>query len=344
MSLEKRNVNLDLAKIIACCGVALIHTLFISETAYIFFNGMLIAFLYYSVPFFMMATGYTLFSKSEISSEYVAHKIASIIRLAALWTIVYEVYQTVLSIILNAEYNLLSILANLPNKFLHALAGEIRNDSFVVLWYLGALILVYVFAYIIKKHNLNRVIVWLSVLLIGIAMQITSYALGKSVQEYFTLTFRVWSWIQYALLGSFMPDIVRVVKSKLPLWLHGFLTIVALAAWLFFWRIVAEHVFHDLYPERFYDSIFLITFVALFFSFVLRLSLGNGLSRFIEYVCPLTVGVYLIHSPIILVLTRIIYVTSFSRLAIVYLIDLALSFLIIFLVSKLKISRYLLKI
>ena len=340
----KRNINIDLAKILACCGVVLMHALFISETPYTSWHAPLLALSYFSVPFFMMATGYNLFNRSDLSTAYVAHKIASILRLGAIWAGLYAIFHTVLSIVFNEEYSLINTLVSLPNKFLHALAGEERSDSSVVLWYLGALMLIYVCAYIIKKYKLNLVIVWLSALLIGVVFQILSYVLGKSIQEYFTLTFRLWSWVQYSLLGALMPRIVDVIKEKLPLWLHGIFTAAALAAYLFFWKFISEYVFYDMYPERFYDSLFLIIFIALFFSFILRLSLGDKLSCLIEKLCPLTVGVFLIHIPLILAWTLITNNTVLSRFVITYLAALLFSFLISFFISKTKVRRYLLKI
>lgn len=340
----KRNINIDLAKILACCGVVLMHALYISETPYTSWHAPLLALSYFSVPFFMMATGYNLFNRKEISVSYITHKIFSILRLSAIWTIIYAVYHAVLSIALSMEYNLLNILSILPSTYLRALAGIEFGNPFAVLWYLGALMLIYICAYIIHRFNLNKTVVWLTVLLIGVALQVTSYILGKSLQAYLSISFRLWSWLQYSLLGAHMPDIFRVIKAKLPLWLHGLLTMASLAAWLFFWRLVADRAFHDLYPERFYDSIFLIVFITLFFLFLLRLSLGSKLSSFIEKLCPLTVGVYLIHVPLIFTWAIITNNLVSFGFIIGYLFVLIFSFLISFFISKLKISRYILQI
>lgn len=95
-------------------------------------------------------------------------------------------------------------------------------------WYLGALIIIYLLLPLfcklkarrikIKNHEIPKLyIVWCVLLLTAVAMQICSVILGKSLQKNVILTFRLWSWFQYFILGGILYDIIPLINSKIPL-------------------------------------------------------------------------------------------------------------------------------
>lgn len=79
--MNKRNVNLDLIKSLACLGILGLHCIgFANYTVYYLCT--------YAVPVFFMVNGYLMFGHKEITFKYSLKKILALLRIIVLWNII----------------------------------------------------------------------------------------------------------------------------------------------------------------------------------------------------------------------------------------------------------------
>ena len=87
MSLDKRNLNIDLLKVMSCIAVVGLHTLYFS------FNNLNRVIYYlcgFAVPVFFMCSGYFMLKKTGgYSFKRLKNKILNICRLTLLWNIIF---------------------------------------------------------------------------------------------------------------------------------------------------------------------------------------------------------------------------------------------------------------
>lgn len=130
-------------------------------------------------------------------------------------------------------------------------------------------------------------------------------------------TFRVWTWLFYFLLGSFIEEITSQLKNKIRFDVHLILTVVVTGIVLAFHYYVGTRVIllegRILKAEYFYDSISDVIWVVLFFSLLLRINLCKRVEEFIRKFASLTLGIYIINFPLRLIVAHIIKVNSLTE-------------------------------
>ena len=216
-------------------------------------------------------------------------------------------------------------------------------------WYLGALIIVYMLLPWISQKSLEqKKLLLFSMGIVCFTVQTVSLVMTYPLQAGVIQTFRVWTWLLYFLLGSFIEEITSCLKKKLHFNAHLIMVIVVTGI------VVAVHYFVGtrvillggkiLKAEYFYDSILDIIWVILFFSLLLRVKICKRVKEFIRKFASLTLGIYIIHFPLRLIVVRILKVNSLTEAVCFWLIVLIISAGITWIIGKTKIGCYLTKI
>ncbi len=291
MSVRRRNDILDLNRILACLGVIGFHTLFSINRLYFACTAC--------IPLFWMCSGYALTIRGNVDYPYVFRKISRILRVVVLWDLIaYAVVKGGKLLILHH--------ADFPHGAvdpLFAIAGSLLQKSyFWNFWYFGAMMLVYLLAPLLlqKCSPRGRLILWAALAVLCTAFQWTSYGLETSLQARLPQTLRLWTWLQYFLLGSVLADRLPGAKScqKGQTLLSTFITLLL---WLgsVLWIAHQIYVLHDEHAEYYYDDPVILVFAAVLFAVLMKLRLPEQLRRVVKAVVPLTMGVYMIQ-PLIL--------------------------------------------
>ena len=337
--MKERNANIDLIKLCACVGVVFIHTILTNADPYGSYHGFLLTACYNAVPFFMMVTGYYLFSKRELSAGYTIRKILGILRFSLIWAVIF----LIIGMLLPGGFSIDPVLA-FPSRFVLALYGIRIYDLYLILWYMGTLILIYLFAYFYYKFGFNRLCVFFTTASIGIILQILSYIYGESLTYSISLTIHLWTWLSYSMLGAMMPEIIGFFEHHLRLYIHVILFILSAALWICFVRIIGEKAFNDLYPENFYDSLCALVYTGLGFSLLMRIRLSDRIKKIVLFLAPATAGIYPLHMVFVSLAAASQSYGAALDPVLTVLAVLAVSFAVILPISKTRIGRYLTRI
>ena len=247
----------------------------------------------FAVPMFFAINRYFLLNGKNVTRSYSANKIKGILKLVLSWNIVVLVFNA-----LQNKTGGLYLVLNLPVDCFFSI---LQRGTLWQLWYLGALLLVYlILPFIAKSAHKEEWQAFLLCVLISEAMQITSMIQGKPIQSYICQTLRIWTWLMYLLLGAALPYICNKVRKSITLKRHGvFVGVYTLLIWIYK-HYVGLYVLgrvevNRVAPEYFYDSFFEVIWVASMFSFAVRLHLPEKIKRVVDIVAPLTLGVYIIH-------------------------------------------------
>ena len=144
-----RNRAIDFIKVIACIDVVCLHTIGRD-------TGIVNYWLYYlsglAIPLFMMTVGFFLFRKKDkITLEYTARKIGGIFFFCLCWVTLIQVISAVRILITSHNiYESIPEITRIPDIVLKDL---IQDGNMGVFWFLGSLMLLYLFAYFYFKYN-----------------------------------------------------------------------------------------------------------------------------------------------------------------------------------------------
>lgn len=286
--MNKRNINLDLIKIIACIGVVGLHAV-----------GMRNYTIYYlcdfSVPLFFMVNGYLLLPRENINYSYAFHKIFHILKIVFGW----------------------NLLITIPVFiFRHKIVNPLRLSMDSLLqkgylwhfWFFGALILIYLFLpifhrlFFLKNHSRRMACIFF--MCICLCINIFSIIMGYPLHMFVPQSLRLWTWSFYFLMGG----LIAAAASKiylLPAWAHGILLLLFTFINNFSEKKIGLYLIKSRLAEYFYDDLTSIIWYILLFTFLLRLPIKEKFSAFIADISSLTMGIFIIHPILLAVLDRI---------------------------------------
>lgn len=338
---RQRNTNIDLVRIVACIAVVGLHTFPREQSV-----GTLLAYYLcgFAIPFFFMSSGFFLLNRGRIYRNYPLRKAFNIIRLVILWNLIFDILRSMIQVYsigrLSVEW--LNVPQDIIKSFLQK--GEMGH-----FWYLGALIIVYILLPWMSQKSLEskRFLLFL-IGTVCFIIQTISLFIAYPLQADVIQTFRVWTWLFYFLLGSFIEVITSRLKNKIHFDAHLILTVVVTGIVLAFHFYVGTRVIllegKILKAEYFYDSILDVIWVVLFFSLLLRINLSKRVKEFIQKFAGLTLGIYIIHFPLRLIVARFLKVNSLTEAVCFWLIVLIISAGITWIIGKTKIGHYLTEI
>lgn len=282
---KNRNINLDLLKVLACVGVVLLHTTMggFKETG----SWNLLAYLYYlgtySIPLFFMVNGYLLLGKREITYLYILQKVKWILITVSSWSFIVWLFKR-------------DFTTNPIKKIVGSL---IQRGYFFQFWFFGALILIYLCLPILRQFlNSKRSYLYsLSLLMtIGLIFELSNILLQMPIQTYVIQTFRLWTWFFYYLLGGYIAQFtIEEIESRFKNWMKivSILLLLISPIILFF---IAKTIYHNLFAEYFYDTLFVKVSTLGIFLTILMLTLNESRRESIVSLSNQTMGVFIIHT------------------------------------------------
>ena len=338
---RQRNYNLDLIRIIACFAVVGLHVcgkdISVVNTVWYYLCG-------FAVPAFFMASGYILMQRKNIGIEYVAKKYQQIFKVIFLWGTLASMIVLIKGMICAEDWEL--IIWNIIKQMM---GGVIQKGAFSQFWFLGALMLVYtMLPLLIALSRKKQVVVWLFFLIVGEMLQIISIHSEFPIQREVIQTFRIWTWIQYFLLGGFMYVVNRYLH-KISTVIHMLLLIVWTVGLMSYQFYMGSYVINSeigmvQYAEFFYDSIFEIIWLILLFSLVLKLRFSIVYNDLIEKISPSVMGIYIIHILVLRVIKHFVKAHEFGGSVILYIMVLSVSFFVVKIMWRFECSRNFVKL
>ncbi|CTO59286.1 TPA: acyltransferase family protein [Streptococcus pneumoniae] len=318
-----RNINLDLLKVLACVGVVLLHTTMggFKETGawnfltYLYYLGT------YSIPLFFMVNGYLLLGKREITYSYILQKIKWLLITVSSWTFIVWLFKR-------------DFTENLIKKIIGSL---IQKGYFFQFWFFGALILIYLCLPILRQFlNSKRSYLYsLSLLMtIGLIFELSNILLQMPIQTYVIQTFRLWTWFFYYLLGGYIAQFtIEEIESRFKNWMKivSILLLLISPIILFF---IAKTIYHNLFAEYFYDTLFVKVSTLGIFLTILMLTLNENRRESIVSLSNQTMGVFIIHTYIMKVWEKVLGFNFVGAYLLFALFTLSVSFIIVGMLMK----------
>ena len=332
---NKRDINIDFLKIIACIAVIGLHTLQKDlSTA----NALMHYFCGFAIPVFFFSTGYILLQRKALTFKYCLKKCLNIVRVVVIWNVGVNLCIMCLKILLGKGFDFISFLQDISYR------PFIQKGRMWQFWYLGAMIILYLLLPLIHRaaygdKKWKRF--WGIFALTCVCIQAVSFCMNTPIQKNVIQTFRVWTWIQYFSIGGFC--LFAHIIDKITVKQHIFILIIWSAINVVYQYLVGSFVLHNTYAEYVYDSFFEIVWIILIVSLVIRADL-SVMGKYIEILSPLTMGVFIIHPLINTVCVHFITIDSVLISFAYFILITVLSFAATYILSKLPFSKYLLKI
>lgn len=293
--MSKRNMGLDLLKVMACIGVVSLHTTIggfkatesWNISAYLYYLGT------YSIPIFFLINGYFLLNKKNLSYSYIFNKLKWITFSVFFWNITIW--------ILKRDFT--------SNPFKAIIGSLVQRGYFSQFWFFGTLIIIYLTLPFIKQFLINsrryrNILLFMA--LIGIVFQVSNILFQQAMQVHVIQSFRLWTWYFYYITGGFIGSInfkevekLNNIRVKV-----GVLLAVVLSPMYFFF--VAKHIHHNLYAEFFYDDIFVKIISIGIFLVLLNAKIPERYMPFLMYSSSLTMGVFIVHTYVMKVVEKFI--------------------------------------
>lgn len=286
---EKRKCWIDICKIIAMFLVIILHTVCngIKENQKDF-SLLIYYFGTFAIPLFFMVNGYLQLNKVK-DYKYVLKKILNIFMVCIIWNIPIVIFKLVIE---GENSNIIS------NVFLN----YIQKGFFWQFWFLGALILIYIFLPLIQKlFNKTDKYKFITILLIIVSSLVDLFNiinnnfLGNDIiKNSIPQVFRIWTWLTYFFIGGLVrknDPLKKVDNKKLIV-----ITFVSLFVSVLYAYNFSNILYSNLYAENLYDSFIVIATTFLIFNCFSRIQTSNKL---ITDIGKLNMGVYIIHPTII---------------------------------------------
>lgn len=188
------------------------------------------------------------------------------------------------------------------NLFNNVFLNYIQKEYFWQFWFLGALILIYIFLPLIQKlFNKTDKYKFITILLIIVSFLVDLFNIVNNnflgndiIKNSIPQVFRIWTWLTYFFIGGLVrknDPLKKVDNKKLVI-----ITIVSLFITVLYAYNFSNILYSNLYAENLYDSFIVIVTTFLIFNCFSRIKISNKL---VIDVGKLNMGVYIIHPTII---------------------------------------------
>ncbi len=287
--MSKREISIDLIKIIASFAVICLHFIDIPNT---FFEQVIYYLSGCAIPLLFMTNGYLLLNKDRITFKRQSVKSLKMLGIVFSWC---------------AIFSCLYYLSDKTwiNPIESTFQGLIQKGPLWQFWFIGSLILLHLFLPLIHrifKSPKWAFIVTIACFVICFGVDIANVlfvALDKPlIQSYVPQTFRVWNHLAYFLLGGFLgkPELKQIIKSEIKLWKHFSILIILSYIIVIYQIYMGAQYYGTTYAEFFYDNLFVMAWNVSLFTFINRLRLNNlKIIKVVEYISVNTFGVYAMH-------------------------------------------------
>ena len=332
----KRNANLDAMRVLACMAAVGLHTISNSRSAVEMCFYLACGF---AVPVFFMASGYTLLARERVGYGYVARKAGQLLGIALGWHVLFWLLELTADV-LRGNFSLRWVAA-LPVEFLGAF---VQWGWFSHLWYLGAAVLVYACLPLLIRLRARLWHLFVALLCVGGALTLASCLMGEALQRHCPQILRLWTWLKYFILGGILAGATPSPLLRLErLRLRGHTALLAALtlALLPCQYLLARDVLHTPWAEYFYDGVFETLWIAVLFTWVMKLPIPAKAAPRVRSLSSLTLGVYITHDLLLKVIpgTPVARVPLLAYAAPRFLTILLLSALATWLLSRIPVLR-----
>lgn len=290
---RKREYGIDLIKIIACVIVVAAHTLVITGRP---FHRVIVFNCSVAMPLFCMVSGYLMMRRSVLDYRYALRKIATILAVCFSWEALHAA----------AHF---AVYRELREFWVSFVLDFFQKGLFYHFWYMGALILVYLYMPLADKLYRRSERGYLAVLLIlglvNTGLDIAAILTKNHVVEALPQNLRIHFWYFYAMLGGWIarnPQAVSNLAKKLRLW-H---VCAALAAFWGYMYITGYHIYGILKIEASNGALIVQLTAFVLFVYSLKLTFSAKAERCIGFLGSLTMGIYIMHPFVLAVLNKFI--------------------------------------
>ncbi len=304
---------LDAAKVIAAFCVVLLHVCayFLDFSSVNDFNSWFVAagynsFTRFSVPLFVMVSGYLLLAENRIESISVFYKkrFSKILLPIVFWSLFFLLWTTIKFSLRGDAYSLEDLLLLV-----------VKGRPYSHMWYMYMLIGLYMLSPFLKRLVCvleKQQLIVLIIILFFISMSNYLYRLWFQVERTFFLTW-AFDYLPYFIFGHYLSRYNIKVHSGSLLFLY---LVCCIGSWLlaslWFKCYKVESSFFWGYFSPFVVICSLSIIVLIKRIFVLE-------SKFFQKISPLTLGVYLIH-PIFIDLLKYLKVSEVSSSYLIYIL------------------------
>lgn len=324
---------IDLCKIISTLLVIFLHTINIGIAT----NKKNFALLFYNigvfaVPLFFMVNGYLQLGRIK-NYKYAFKKIINILFVCFIWNVPIFLAQIL-------------IKKETPNIFINVLNNFRQDGFFFQFWFLGALILIYLFLPLLQKifstKKLYKYITFfLFICCISIDfINILNCQFGHEIiKNKIYQVFRLWTWLFYFFAGGLVKKddtLKKINKNNLII-----ITLVMIIVSILYEYFFAYYLYSDMYAENFYDSLLICITTFLIFNLFKRINIKNS---YIAFFGSLMMGVYIIHPTLIRIFRKMGVMNNDYFNIIWALIIFLISVFISYVISKIPIIKKAIKI
>ncbi|NQJ72105.1 hypothetical protein HO539_01955 [Streptococcus suis] len=189
-------------------------------------------------------------------------------------------------------------------------------------------------------------VVMLLLLIIGSAVQLLNFFLPEvPIQKFVPQTLRLWTWYSYYILGGLIgrPEVVQfITKLQTPKIKYLTATLVLLSPFIFFW--ICQNIFELKYAEYFYDSIFVKLLTVPIFISIYKIKLSPFSQKWVPFLSAGIMGIFIVHTHVIRLLSKFIDLSNSLANTIGIILVFSLSFMVVFILSKISVVKKLTEI
>lgn len=291
--MKKREYGIDLIKIIASVIVVAAHTLVITDRP---LHRVVVFHASLAMPMFCMVSGYLMMRRSVLDYRYALRKIATILAVCFAWEALHAV----------AHF---AVYRELREFWVSFVLDFFQKGLFYHFWYMGALILVYLYMPLVDKLYRRSEKGYLAVLLIlglvNTGLDAAAILTKSHAVEVLPQSLRIHFWYFYAMLGGWIarnPQAVSNLANKLRLWHIG----AAIAVFWSYMYATSYHVYNAVKIEASNGALIVQLTAFVLFVYSLKLTFSAKAERCIGFLGSLTMGIYIMHPFVLAVLNKFI--------------------------------------
>lgn len=267
---------------------------------------------------------------------YIVKKITNIVIIAFVWNFLIVIAKLVFK-------------GDIENPVTMMTRSFLQVGIFYQFWFLGSLIIVLLIAPILSQLLKNKKIYFLLLLMLilvcntmDILNHIPLLDINKPVQSNVPQTFRLWTWFMYYMIGGFFSRINKVIFSRTV----SFNLLVSLyTAIIIFLLTINKKFIGTPYAEYDYDNLFVIINTILIFISLRGIQINNKIiKKSIKTLSDSTMGIFIVHVPILLILSKLVNMKDSLINFISVLLIFAFSFIVTYFLNKIPIVKKMVKI
>ena len=369
---KKRNVNLDLLKVMSIIAVVGLHAFYDMPGAA---GKILYCLCSFAVPVFFMCSGYVILTRGYVDWVYSLRKTAKIAFLIFMWNAIVFLIHFVPDTFGMGRPDTYT-WSTFPKQVLD---GALTQGNMWVLWFMITLMIIYITLPLLttilyprpgKRHSeysfkMRASVFWMFLAAACLLMALMSSIYAMPIQSKVPEAFRMWTWYFYFVTGALMKDALPWVKEHISIKWHVFLLVLITAAVIIYFFVSGNVIFlndrfgwefedylqrslfsgrFDVRAEYLYDSAIIMVWAAAIFTLIMRLDIKPGLASFTEAAAPLTLGIFVLHPTTMSVFRKYFEYRTVGGSIGIFFFGLLITALIVFIISKTPLNKWLLKI